>query len=145
MSSKEMNGHLAVATSSSGNQALSFDVRTLLDRIRQESVSFSMSCGVRGGILVNIKPRIEDALILHMKIFHLKGRWKTMSFRTSVDEDRSVFAASGARDLDELINVVLNLDRPGTECRKMLDELRRSLMSFVKQCATHRFGAAAVE
>jgi hypothetical protein len=116
------------------NPELAAEIRRALNDLRRRPLMFGAGCGCGVAFSAVSAREFEEILV-----FHVTERWRPT---TPGNNDTPVVV----NDVEGLLDLVLALDRAGkaTECRAMLEEIRRSVLSFVQQCSRHGFKAENV-
>lgn len=119
---------------------LASDIRGTFDELRRRPLTLGVGCGCAVAFSAVSIRDFEDLLV-----FHVSERWRAIGTRGG-DAQASVPDPARINGLEELVDWVLSLERAGraTECRAILEEIRRSIASFVRQCSVHRLKAENV-
>jgi hypothetical protein len=121
------------------NAELALAIRHSLDELRRRPMTFAAGCGCAMNFTAISVRDFEEALL-----FHISERARAAT--STGDAAPMLPGASEARGLDELLDRILTLDRADTamQCRGLLEEISRSITSFVRQCSTHGLRAENV-
>lgn len=122
------------------NSAVAAEIRAALNDLRRRPLTFAAGCGCAIAFSAISTRDFEELLV-----FHVSERWRAIK-PDSEGALPSVPDPSQIHGLDELLDWVVTLERAGkpAECRAMLEEIRRSIASFVRQCSNHRMKAENV-
>jgi hypothetical protein len=120
-----------------GNPELAAKIRGAIDGLRRRPVIFGAGCGCAGAFSAISIRDFEEALV-----FHVSERWRAIRPNT----DDTLPDPSRLDGLDALLDWALALETTGMpgECRTVVEEIDKSLVSFARQCARHGFKAEDV-
>jgi hypothetical protein len=121
------------------NADMALAIRRDLNDLRRRPMTFAAGCGCSVSFSAISLRDFEEALV-----FHITEQWRTS--QTGVEAAPALSEAAQIHGVDELLDQVLKLDRDATatQCRGLLEEIGRSITSFVQQCSTHRLKAESV-
>jgi hypothetical protein len=122
------------------NSAVASEIRAALNDLRRRPLTFAAGCGCAVSFSAISTREFEELLV-----FHVTERWRAIG----PDGEGAlppVPDPSQINGLDALLDWVLALESAGkpAECRALLEEIRRSIASFVRQCSNHRMKAENV-
>ncbi len=122
------------------NWDVASDIRATLNELRRRPLTLGAGCGCAVAFAAISTRDFEELLV-----FHVSERWRAIG-TDGEDTLPSAPDPSQIHGLDELLDWVLTWERAGkaSECRAMLEEIRRSITSFVRQCSIHRLKAENV-
>jgi hypothetical protein len=123
------------------NADLALAIRRDLNDLRRRPMTFAVGCGCAVSFSAISVRDFEEALV-----FHITERWRTSRTTLADKAAPALSEAAQIRGVDELLDQILTLDRNATapQCRGLLEEISRSITSFVQQCSTHRLKAENV-
>jgi hypothetical protein len=123
------------------NADLALAIRSGLNDLRRRPMTFAAGCGCAVSFSAISVRDFEEALV-----FHVTETWRASRATPAGDDAPALPEASQIRGVDELLDQVMTLDRvqTATQCRGLLEDISRSLTSFVQQCSTHRLKAENV-
>ena len=123
------------------NAELARAISRSLDELRRRPMTFAAGCGCAVSFTAISVRDFEEALV-----FHISERARASKATLASDAAPILPEAPEARGLDELLDRILTLDRAETamQCRGLLEEISRSITSFVRQCSTHGLKAENV-
>jgi hypothetical protein len=123
------------------NADLALAIRRSWDDLRRRPMTFAAGCGCAVSFSAISVRDFEEALV-----FHVAERSRTSGATPADHAAPALPEASRIGGLDELLDQVLMLDRAdtATQCHGFLEEINRSINSFIQQCSTHKFRAENV-
>jgi hypothetical protein len=122
------------------NSGVASEIRGTFNDLRRRPLTLAAGCGCAAAFSAISTRDFEELLV-----FHVSERWRAIGL-DGEGALPSVSDPSQINGLDELLDWVLTLESAGkpAECRALLEEIRRSITSFVRQCSNHRMKAENV-
>jgi hypothetical protein len=122
------------------NSGVASEIRSTFNDLRRRPLTLAAGCGCAVAFSAISIRDFEELLV-----FHVSERWRAIG-RNGEEAVSAVSDPAPINGLDELLDWVLTLESAGrpAECRALLEEIRRSITSFVRQCSNHRMKAENV-